>query len=102
MNRTIIRSHARSIFRGLKGITKNILGLEGPLPNLEHTTAAWHQPQDPSHPSLLCRCPETDGCVPFDGHLPDCLWREQMCEGCEGTGVCSSCGGDGCDGTAGD
>lgn len=96
MNKTIIKFHARSIFRGAKGILKNILGLEGPLPNLEHTSAAWHQPA-PDHPSLLCRCPEIDGDVPFDGHIPSCLWREQMCEGCEGTGICSCCGGDGCE-----
>lgn len=96
MNKTIIKFHARSIARGTKGIIKNILGLKGPLPNLEHTTAAWHPPPDPSHPSLLCRCPETDGEVAFDAHRPDCLWKAQMCGECEGTGVCVTCGGDGC------
>lgn len=96
MNKTIIKFHVRSIARSVKSIFKNILGLEAPLPNLDQTTAAWHQPPAPDHPSLLCRCPETDGEVAFDAHLPDCPWKAQMCVECEGTGICSACGGDGC------
>lgn len=95
MNNAIIKFHVRSIARHAKGLIKNMLGLQEPI-NIEHTTAAWHAPTDSSHPSLLCRCPETDGEVPYDGHLPGCQWKEKMCTSCEGTGHCFSCGGDGC------
>lgn len=99
MNRTIIRFHLRGIARNVKAIAKNILGLEEPI-DLSQTTAAWHQPPNPSHPSMLCKCAnEADGertaDLGINDHKPECEWRRLMCEPCEGTGYCPICMGDG-------
>lgn len=58
-----------------------------------------HQPADPSHPSTLCRCddgrPFPESITDQVDHLGDCEWRRVWCQGCEGTGYCERCSGDG-------
>jgi hypothetical protein len=63
------------------------------------STADLHT-REPSHPSLLCRCPgweyfHSHG-APID-HEPSCRWLRYRCTGCIGDGWCGRCGGDGVD-----
>ncbi len=57
------------------------------------STADWHTPIEPTHPSLSCACP---GGPSHIDHRPDCAWLAAMCKACDGEGTCASCGGDGC------
>lgn len=95
MSRTIIGFHVRGIARHAKGLVKHLLGMDRVSEeDLARSTAAWHQPPDPSHPIELCKCvcgPD----APDDQHSDECPWVAARCKTCEGNGHCPKCFGDG-------
>lgn len=95
--RANLRLNVRRVGRAVRRLASEFISppryTDGP------STADWHQPPTPGHPSLLCRC--EDARYFHAGadieHAQDCEWLKYQCRECKGTGHCQRCMGDGCD-----
>lgn len=97
--RTYLGIAGRSARRSLRDVYRAARALSGlspvPIPEDAPSTADWHHPTPPGHPSLLCRCDDSRPLETTEGHRDDCPWLAVRCRTCQGDGYCIICRGDG-------